>query len=426
MQQNTRYLFASEAVSRGHPDKACDQVSDRVLDYCLQAEKKCKKASRVALETTIKGNVVGLFGEVTCQKTFPTISWFRELVTEIGYSREDLDLDPTTCSVHINVRGQEAEIRGVVHNQERAAKETLGAGDQGLMFGYATDETPERCPCLWFLLRRFKLALRSKFEEARKKKIELAVAKGIKVSQVDATPELRDTIDFWWLHTDAKSQVIIEYEDDSGALKPITARVAVLSVQHSKFVTHDQYEDRLPQLVKGVLDEYGMHSEATEYLINIKQKTSGYGWTVGGPNADAGTTGRKIIVDTYGGHGAHGGGAFSGKDPSKVDRSAAYYARYVAQNLVRAKLCRRVLVQVSYVIGKPEPLNIYVNTYGTGTHSDSELLEIINKNFDFRPGFIIEELDLLNPDRIKYVETAYHGHFGRPEFPWEQEKTLTL
>lgn len=419
------YLLASEAVSRGHPDKACDQISDRILDYCLGVEKQTGVASRVAVETTIKGNVVGLFGEVTCKENVPYNLIVREVLDEIGYSREDLDLNPTTCSVHINVRGQEAEIAGVVHNQERATKDSLGAGDQGLMYGYATDESPELMPMSLVLAQGIQMELRAKFEEAREMKKKVAKENNISVKKLESDVELRKNIDFWWLRTDAKSQVVVEYRDEKGALFPITATVAVLSVQHSKHVSHNEYEDLLRALVKGVLDKYNMHSDRTEYLINIKQKTSGHGWTVGGPNADAGTTGRKIIVDTYGGHGAHGGGAFSGKDPSKVDRSAAYYARYVAKSLVYSKLCRRVLVQVSYVIGRPEPLNIFINSYGTGIVPDSKLLDIVKNNFDFRPGYIIEELQLLNPDKVKYKDTAYHGHFGRDQFTWEKPKLLS-
>jgi len=424
MSDTKNYQFASESVSRGHPDKCCDQISDAILDACLAQD----PTSKVAVETTTKGNVIGLFGEVTTRTDINYEKIVRDTLRQIGYSKEAVDIDPDTCSVEIHVRGQEAEIAQIVHNQYKAKKEDIGAGDQGLMFGYASDETPEFMPMSLMLAHNIQKCLRAKYEAAREQCARLSREQGKTFQQLEAEGAL-DAIEYSWLKPDAKSQVVVDYEEQpDGSLKTLGVAKAVLSTQHSTRVSIKNIEDKLEAVVREALREYGIaNADTAELIINGKQKLSGSEWTVGGPNADAGTTGRKIIVDTYGGHGAHGGGAFSGKDPSKVDRSAAYYARYVAKSLVAAKLAKRVLVQVSYVIGVPEPLNIHVNSYGTsGDKTDAELLEIVKKNFDFRPGFIVEELDLLNANRVSYLRSAYHGHFGRDEFPWEQPKKLEI
>lgn len=399
-QENSReYLFASESVSPGHPDKCCDQVSDSILDECLCEDPN----SRVEVETTVKGNTIGLYGEIsTNHKNLNCEKIVRETLRRIGYTSESIDMNPDTCSVLINIRAQESQIGNIVHDQSRATKESLGAGDQGLMFGYATDETDDYMPMSLVLAHAIQRKLRERVDEVK---------------------TLWTT--FWWLRTDAKSQVVVKYCETNGVLIPLYAKIAVLSVQHSELVNQNDITNNLYELVADVLKNYNMFDPATEIKINAKQQLSCTPWTVGGPNANAGTTGRKIIVDTYGGHGAHGGGAFSGKDPSKVDRSAAYYARFVAKSLVHAKLCRRVLIQISYVIGTPEPLNIYLTTYGTVKKdmTDDQLLKIVETNFDFRPGMIIDELKLTSCD-FKYADTAVFGHFGGTKYPWEQTKEL--
>jgi S-adenosylmethionine synthetase len=397
------YLFASESVSPGHPDKCCDQVSDSILDACLQEDPN----SHVAVETTVKGNTIGLYGEIsTNNKNLNCEKIVRETLRRIGYSSEAFDMNPNTCSVLINIREQESQIGDIVHDKSKASKESLGAGDQGLMFGYATNETDDYMPMSLVLSHALQRKLREKYDYAQQHKEERPP--------------------FWWLRTDAKSQVVVKYREENGVLTPLYAKVAVLSVQHSESIDQNEMSNALYFLVIDVLQDYNMFDPIeTEIKINAKQQLSCTPWTIGGPNADAGTTGRKIIVDTYGGHGAHGGGAFSGKDPSKVDRSAAYYARYVAKSLVHAKLCQRVLIQISYVIGSPKPLNIYVNTFGTvlAPMTDEKLLEIITMNFDFRPGMIIDELGLTSGS-FKYADTAVFGHFGGTQYPWEQTKTL--
>eukprot|EP01094_Clydonella_sp_ATCC50884_P015934 TRINITY_DN2660_c0_g1_i7.p1 TRINITY_DN2660_c0_g1~~TRINITY_DN2660_c0_g1_i7.p1 ORF type:complete len:438 (-),score=165.31 TRINITY_DN2660_c0_g1_i7:225-1538(-) len=417
----TTFLFASEAVARGHPDKCCDQVSDAIVDACRGVDPD----ARVAVETTVKGNTLGLYGEVTMTGEVNYEQVARRTVAQIGYSAEAIDMDPRTMTVTVAIRGQEEEIGAIVDRQRTASKDEIGAGDQGLMFGYATNETPECMPMSHALAQGIQMALRAMYDCAQEQIRALVMKTGKKRHVLEAEGAL-DHIAFWWLRADAKSQVIVEYEKlPNGALKPLHAKRAVLSVQHSDRVAHCDYEQQLQVVVKSVLDKYAMHSdEHTEYLINIKQKTSGANWTVGGPNADAGTTGRKIIVDTYGGHGAHGGGAFSGKDATKVDRSAAYYLRYAAKSLVASGLCERALIQVSYVIGQAEPLNIHVDSYGTG--DDAQLLRVVRENFDFRPGHMIEELHLFDTARVQYADTAYHGHFGRACFPWEQPKKLSV
>jgi len=383
-----RFIFTSECVSEGHPDKLCDQVSDAVLDACLREDPNAK----VACETSTKTGMVMVFGEITLRNKahidFQAV--VREAVRDIGFDDSAKGFDYKTCNVMVCIEQQSPDIAGGVHVGR--SDEDLGAGDQGHMFGYATDETPEMMPLTHVLSAR----LCQKLSEARRN---------------GTCP---------WLRPDAKTQVTVEYENDNGAMIPKRVHTVVISTQHSEDVTNDFIRKELMEkiIVPAIPKEY--LDDKVIYHLNPSGR-----FVIGGPQGDAGTTGRKIIVDTYGGWGAHGGGAFSGKDPSKVDRSAAYLCRWVAKSLVAAKLARRVLVQVSYAIGLAKPLSVYVNSYGTGTKSDEELLAIIEKNFDMRPGVISRELNLRRPI---YRKTAAFGHFGRndPDFEWEKPKKLTF
>jgi len=383
-----RFIFTSECVSEGHPDKLCDQVSDAVLDACLREDPNAK----VACETSTKTGMVMVFGEITLNDKshidFQTV--VREAVKDIGFDDSAKGFDYKTCNVMVCVEQQSRDIADGVHVGR--SDDDLGAGDQGHMFGYATDETPELMPLTHVLSAR----LCQKLSEARRN---------------GTCP---------WLRPDAKTQVTVEYENDNGAMIPKRVHTVVISTQHSEDVTNDFIRKELMEkiIVPAIPKEY--LDDKVIYHLNPSGR-----FVIGGPQGDAGTTGRKIIVDTYGGWGAHGGGAFSGKDPSKVDRSAAYMCRWIAKSLVTAKLARRVLVQVSYAIGLAKPLSVYVNSYGTGTKSDEELLAIIEKNFDMRPGVIARELNLRRPI---YRKTAAFGHFGRndPDFEWEKPKKLTF
>jgi len=379
-----RFIFTSECVSEGHPDKLCDQVSDAVLDACLKEDPHAK----VACETSTKTGMVMVFGEITLNNKahidFQTV--VRDAVKHIGFDDSSKGFDFKTCNVMVCIEQQSVDIAGGVHVGR--SDEDLGAGDQGHMFCYATDETPEMMPLTHVLSAR----LCQKLSEARRN---------------GTCP---------WLRPDAKTQVTVEYENDNGAMIPKRVHTVVISTQHAEDVTNDFIR-------KELMDKIIVPSIPKEYLDDkvIYHLNPSGRFVIGGPQGDAGTTGRKIIVDTYGGWGAHGGGAFSGKDPSKVDRSAAYACRWIAKSLVAAKLARRVLVQVSYAIGLAKPLSVYVNSYGTGTKSDEELLVIIDKNFDLRPGVIARDLQLRRPI---YRKTAAFGHFGRndPDFEWEKPK----
>jgi S-adenosylmethionine synthetase len=335
--------------------------------------------------------MVMVFGEITLNNAHIDFQKVvREAVKDIGFDDSAKGFDYKTCNVMVCIEQQSVDIAGGVHVGR--SDEDLGAGDQGHMFGYATDETPEMMPLTHVLSAR----LCQKLSEARRN---------------GTCP---------WLRPDAKTQVTVEYENDNGAMIPKRVHTVVISTQHAEDVTNDFIRKELmdkiiiPTIPKEYLDDKVI------YHLNPSGR-----FVIGGPQGDAGTTGRKIIVDTYGGWGAHGGGAFSGKDPSKVDRSAAYCARWIAKSLVTAKLARRVLVQVSYAIGLAKPLSVYVNSYGTGTKSDEELLAIIEKNFDMRPYAIARDLNLRRPI---YRKTAVFGHFGRnePEFEWEKPKKLNL
>ncbi|NLE84898.1 MAG: methionine adenosyltransferase [Myxococcales bacterium] len=369
------YVFTSESVTEGHPDKICDAVSDAVLDAALKGD----KASRVACETAIKTGFVLLAGEITTRSNIDYASVARRAITEIGYTDSAMGFDAKTCGVLVAVEEQSPDISQGVTEGKGMFKEQ-GAGDQGLMFGYACDETPELMP--------------APIMYAHKLTKQLAVVR--KKRQVD------------FLRPDGKSQVTVEYEND----RPKRIDTVVISTQHSESVKYAAIKEAVMELVIKKALPANLLDKNTKYFINPTGR-----FVIGGPFGDAGLTGRKIIVDTYGGMGRHGGGAFSGKDPSKVDRSACYFARFVAKNLVAAGVARRCEVQVAYAIGVAKPMGVYVNTFGTGKVDDQVLADYVSKEFDFRPRALIEELGLLRPI---YAPTAAYGHFGRSEFSWEK------
>ena len=381
------YFFSSESVTEGHPDKLCDLISDSILDACLLQDPN----SKVAMETVAKSNMILLAGELTTNAKINVDQIVRDKIKDIGYDDEKKGLNYKTCDVIQKITLQSKDISQAVHENK---KDEVGAGDQGLMFGYATNETKELFP--FSHLMALKLSL--KLAEVRKKNI-------IK-----------------YLRPDGKTQVTVEYKEENGKMIPLRVQTVLISTQHDENVSNEEIKkDIMEKVIKEVIPA-NMLDEETKYFINPSGK-----FIIGGPEADAGLTGRKIIVDTYGGWGAHGGGAFSGKDPSKVDRSGAYAARWIAKSLVHAKLCDRALVQIAYSIGIAEPLSIFVNTYGTVKegYTDAKLVEIVKKNFNLKPGHIINELDLKTP---RYAKTACGGHFSREDqgFPWENPKDLNL
>jgi S-adenosylmethionine synthetase len=371
----SRYLFTSESVSEGHPDKLCDQVSDAVLDTALKHDPR----SRVACETLCKTGFVIVAGEITTKSIIDFGAVAREVIKDIGYTDSSMGFDHETCGVLTAIEPQSPDISQGVSEGQGMFKEQ-GAGDQGLMFGYACDETRELMPAPIM----FAHALLRRLTAVRK----------------------AGTVDF--LRPDSKSQVTVEYEND----QPKRIDTVVISTQHSPAVKHSKLREAVMELcIKHTLPAR-LLDRRTKYYVNPTGR-----FVIGGPYGDAGLTGRKIIVDTYGGMGRHGGGAFSGKDPSKVDRSAAYYARCVAKNIVAAGLAKKCEVQVAYAIGVAKPVGVYVNTFQTGRVSDEKLQRYIAKTLDFRPRAIIEELNLLRPI---YRKTAAYGHFGRREFTWEK------
>ncbi len=376
------FLFTSESVSEGHPDKVADQISDAVLDAILAQDKR----SRVAAETLVKDNLVVLAGEITTNADIDYQHIARNTIRRIGYTQPEIGFDAGTCTVVV-AYGEQS--RDIAQGVDRPVDLDQGAGDQGLMFGYACDETPSLMPMAIYLSHRL----------------------------VERQAEVRRDGRLPWLRPDAKSQVTLRYANG----RPDSIETVVLSTQHAPGLTHKQIEEAvIEQVIKPVLPK-NMVKGKVKYLVN---PTGAF--EIGGPKGDCGLTGRKIIVDTYGGSAPHGGGAFSGKDPSKVDRSAAYAARYVAKNVVAAGLASKCLVQVSYAIGVAQPTSIMVTTQGTGKISDDQIAQLVARNFDLRPRGIIQMLDLLRPI---YEKTAAYGHFGReePEFTWEAtDKALAL
>ncbi|RYP17874.1 hypothetical protein DL765_004272 [Monosporascus sp. GIB2] len=377
------FLFTSESVGEGHPDKICDQVSDAILDACLKED----PLSKVACESATKTGMIMVFGEITTKAKLDYQRVIRSAIEDIGYDDSSKGFDYKTCNVLVAIEEQSKDIAQGLHYEK--ALEELGAGDQGLMFGYATDETEELHPLSHLLAHRLNQAMSA----ARR----------------DGTLP--------WLRPDTKTQITMEYKHDGGAVVPLRVHTVVISAQHSEDVTTEQVRKALKsKIVEKVIPAQYLDEHTIYHL-----QPSGL-FIIGGPQGDAGVTGRKIIVDTYGGWGAHGGGAFSGKDFSKVDRSAAYLARWIAKSLVHSKLARRALVQLSYAIGVAEPCSLFVDSYGTSEKSSEELVDIVKANFDLRPGAIAKELNLTRPI---YNQTAKFGHFGTNQsFTWEQPKAL--
>jgi S-adenosylmethionine synthetase len=372
-----KFIFTSESVSEGHPDKIADQVSDSILDAILAQDPK----ARVACETLVTTGMVVIAGEITTNAVINYSEIARNTIREIGYTDSEMGFDADTCAVLVSLDRQSPDISQGVSAGEGLHKEQ-GAGDQGLMFGYACNETPELMPMPIQLSHQL----------------------------VKVLADVRKSGELSFLRPDSKSQVSVEYVND----KPVRIDTVVISTQHTPDVTHAEIERQvIEKVVKKVIPAHLLDAN-TRYYINPTGR-----FVVGGPMGDCGLTGRKIIVDTYGGMGRHGGGAFSGKDPSKVDRSAAYMGRYVAKNLVAAGLCDRCEVQVAYAIGVAQPVSIMVHAFGTGKVSEDRLAELVRETFDMRPAAISEQLDLLRPI---YKKTAAYGHFGRelPEFTWEK------
>ena len=367
--------FTSESVSQGHPDKVCDQVSDAILDALLAQDPN----SRVACETFTTTGLVVVGGEITTKAKVNYSEIVRDTIRDIGYTSTDMGLDADSCAVMIAIGTQSPDISQGVTAKEGLHKEQ-GAGDQGMMFGYACDETSELMPMPVMLSHK----ILDKLQKQRK-------SKKIK-----------------YLRPDAKSQVTVEYNE---AGKPLRVDTVVISTQHDDVVKHATIKKDMIALIKSVIPAKLLDTK-TKYHINPTDK-----FVVGGPHGDAGLTGRKIIVDTYGGMGRHGGGAFSGKDPSKVDRSAAYVSRYIAKNIVAAKLAKRCEVQLAYAIGVADPVSVRVETFGTSAVDEDQLTGAVRKIFPLKPAELIKHLGLKKPI---YRETAYHGHFGRSIFPWEK------
>ncbi|HJV45169.1 MAG TPA: methionine adenosyltransferase [Bacillota bacterium] len=383
--QKGRHLFTSESVTEGHPDKICDQISDSILDAILEKDPN----ARVACETSVTTGLCLVAGEITTSSYVDIPKIVRETIREIGYTRAKFGFDAETCAVLTSIDEQSADIAMGVDQALEAREgqmtdeqiEAIGAGDQGLMFGFATNETPELMP--------------------------LPISIAHKLSR--CLSEVRKNGTLAYLRPDGKTQVTVEYDGD----KPVRIDTIVISTQHDPEITLEQIKKDLhEQVIKPVVPAKFL-DEQTKYFINPTGR-----FVIGGPQGDAGLTGRKIIVDTYGGYARHGGGAFSGKDPTKVDRSGAYAARYVAKNIVAAGLADKCEVQVAYAIGVAQPVSISVDTYGTGKVSEESLVELIRKHFDLRPAGIIKQLDLRRPI---YKATAAYGHFGRTDvdLPWE-------
>jgi len=374
-----RYIFSSESVGEGHPDKVADTISDAVLDACLEQD----KMSRVACETYVKSNICIVGGEITTKAKLDVEQIARKAIREIGYVNDDDVFHADRVFVNLLLTQQSPDIAQGVDARKVKGKKTSqqGAGDQGLMFGYSSNETPELMPAPIMFAHRLGRRL-------------------TKIRKAGGAP---------WLRPDAKSQVSVIYENG----KPVGISNVVISTQHAADATHDKIEKFcIEEVIRAVLPAR-MLTKDTEFLINPTGR-----FVVGGPQGDTGLTGRKIIVDTYGGMGRHGGGAFSGKDPSKVDRSAAYMARWVAKNVVAAKLAAKCEVQFAYAIGHPDPVSVHVDTFGTATVADAKIIRAINKVFNFQPSEIIDQLKLRRPI---YSKTTNYGHFGKsdPDLTWE-------
>ncbi len=379
---SNQFIFSSESVGEGHPDKVCDTISDAILDACLSGDKH----SRVACETFVKSNVVVVGGEITTKSVFDYNTVIREAIRGIGYVNADDVFHADQVFINNYLTRQSPDISQGVDAKKAKGKKTAeqGAGDQGLMFGYACDETPELMPA----------------------PIMFAHHLGRELTRIRKTGKVA------WLRPDAKSQVSVLYKDD----KPVSITNVVISTQHSADVQHSVIEEFcIEEIIKKVLPK-SLLTNKTEFLVNPTGR-----FVVGGPQGDSGLTGRKIIVDSYGGWGRHGGGAFSGKDPSKVDRSAAYMARYVAKNIVAAKLARRCELQFAYAIGHPNPVSVFVNTFGTAAAglTDEKICDAVQAVFSFKPAEIIKQLNLLRPI---YSKTTNYGHFGKndPAITWER------
>lgn len=380
-----RRLFTSESVTEGHPDKVCDQISDAVLDAMLAQD----PYSRVACETACTTGLVLVMGEITSKANVDIQSIVRKTIDKIGYNNADYGFDAESCGVMVALDKQSGDIAmGVDKSLEAKANteeaiDSIGAGDQGMMFGFASNETEEYMP--------YPISLAHKLTK--------------KLSEVRKNGTLK------YLRPDGKSQVTVEYDENG---KPARLEAVVLSTQHDEDVTQEQIHEDIKKYVFDPVLPKEMIDKDTKFFINPTGR-----FVIGGPKGDSGLTGRKIIVDTYGGYAPHGGGAFSGKDPTKVDRSACYAARYVAKNIVAAGLADKCQIQLSYAIGVAKPTSINIDTFGTGKMSDAKLLELIDKNFDLRPAGIIKMLDLRRPI---YEDTASYGHFGRTdiELPWEK------
>ena len=363
-----RYYFTSESVTEGHPDKLSDLISDSILDECLKQDKN----ARVAVETFVSGNTVTIAGQITANADFDIDNLVRETIKEIGYDNAKIDMDYRTCKIDVNITKQSSDIAMGV--------DTGGAGDQGIMFGYASDETENYMPYAINMAHK----LSKRLAEVRKKSI---------------IPYLRP---------DGKVQVTVEYEDN----KPKRIETILISTQHNADVSQEDLRKDVIENIINVIVPVEMMDESTKIYVNPTGR-----FVIGGPLGDTGLTGRKSIVDTYGGYARHGGGAFSGKDASKVDRSAAYMLRHIAKNIVANGYAKKCEIQVSYAIGMKEPLSIYINTFETGRKSDEELVELIKRNFDLTPNGMIKYLGLREPI---YTKTTNYGHLGKDNLPWEK------